>query len=447
MLAVCALRPAWRRHVRLVGAAVLVLVALQVLVEGPRWQLWPAYGAALMAGLLAALGRPGQPGTPRSTALVAVLGALLSGLVGAALPVPALGPLLEGAGPVGTTSWELVDPGRTQPSARAEGEPRLVVAQAWYPAAAATGEPDRITRNVDDFAAAAGGWLGIPPQVLGHLGLATTTARVDAPLAAPDDGLPVVVVLHGWGGFRQAQVLLQEALAADGHLVLALDHTHAALATELLDGTVVPIDPALLPTGAPPPVYDAAATRLQQVFADDVALLLDDLAAGGQVPSDVAAAADLDRLVLLGHSTGGGAAVLACRALEVCDGMLGFDPWVEPLPDDVLTPGLDVPLVSLRSEDWLDDPNERELALLHGASDDQRALALLGTEHRDVTVLPLLTPLAPRIGLAGDLDPMVTQQRTLDVARAFLAEVLGSGGGDPALLDEPADPLVDAPPG
>lgn len=447
MLAVCALRPAWRRHVRLAGAAVLALVAVQVLAEGPRWQFWPAYGSALIAGLLAAFGRPGQPGTPRSTATVALLGVLLSGLLGAALPVLVLGPLLDDAGPVGTTSWELVDPDRTQPSARAEGEPRRVVAQAWYPATAATGELDRITRNPEAFAAAAGAWLEIPPLVLGHLGLATTTAHVDAPLAAPDRGLPVVVVLHGWGGFRQAQVLLQEALAADGHLVLALDHTYAALATELLDDTVVPIDPALLPTGAPPAVYDAAATRLQQVFADDVALLLEDLAAGGAVPADVAAAADLDRLVLLGHSTGGGAAVLACRALEACDGMLGFDPWVEPLPDDLLTPGLDVPLVSLRSEDWLDDPNERELGLLHAASPDQRALALLGTEHRDVTVLPLLTPLAPQIGMAGQLDPMATQQRTLDVARAFLAEVLGSGGGDPALLDAPDEPLVAAPVG
>lgn len=437
LLVVVALRHTWRRHARLVGVVVLLVGAAQVLLEGQRWQLWPAYGAAGVAGLLAAAGPAKRPASPRLLALVAGLGTLLAVVFGTVLPVPALD-LRPVDRAVGTQEWVLTD---------ADRDGRRIVVQAWYPTDDTAGRADALTSNPGGFAVAAGGWLGLPPGLLEHLGLATSQAWVDATVAAPDGGLPVVLLSHGWGGFRKAQVLLAEGLAADGHLVLSPDHTLGSLATEYPDGEVVAIDPTLLPDDVPPPVYDAASQRLERLFADDLLLTLDALAtATGGTPGDVAAAADLDRLVLAGHSTGGGAAVWTCAETPACDGLVGYDPWVEPLPEEIRTNGLSVPLLSLRSGEWVGNDNDADLAVLHAASDDERRLAVPGTDHRDVTVLPLLTPLAGRIGLAGSLAPMTTQQVTLDVTRAFLAEVLGTGSGDPGVLDEPPPPVLLEPP-
>ncbi len=329
---------------------------------------------------------------------------------------------------VGTTTFTVAD-----------GDRRLPV-QVWYPTDPdAEGERNVITADPVGFAVIAGGWLGLPPTLLGHLGLIRTAAVVDAPL--PEAPLPVVVSVHGWGGFRHAQVQLLEDLAADGHLVVAMDHVGGAIVAQPVDGgELIPIDPDLLPDGVPDDVYQQASEELERRFRDDVLALVEELTTPtGQVPADVAALVDLDRLVLHGHSTGGGAAIWACQDLgpDRCDGVVGHDPWVEPLPQAVRQAGLDVPLLSLRSEPWVGDENDALLVDVHAATPRTWGLAIPGTLHRDVTVLTLLTPLASQAGLSGERDPADTHRLTLQVTAAFLAEVLGSGTGDPGLLEDP----------
>ena len=324
--------------------------------------------------------------------------------------------------------------------------------QVWYPTDAADGPRNPITTQPAEFADIAGGWLGLPPLLLQHLGLARTAALVDAPL--PAEPLPVVVSVHGWGGFRAAQVQLLEELAADGHLVISMDHVYGSLVAQPVDGSeLIGIEPDLLPDGAPQDVYDRASTELERLFRDDVLALIADLADGGGpmgegAPAEVVAAADLDRLVIQGHSTGGGAAIWACAELGVpaCDGVIGHDPWVEPLPAEVRAAGLDVPLVSLRSEPWVGDDNDALLVDVHAGTTDAVGLAIPGTLHRDVTVLSLLTPLAQQVGLTGSLDPAETHRLTRQITSATLAWMLGSGSGRVELLTKPPDGVVAAPP-
>lgn len=420
------------------GAALLVLA-----LGTPRWQLVPAgLALALLVGVaLLQLTWPDAPTTlPRITAVVAVLGLLTSVGLAWVLPVPRLA-LAADSAPIGAVAFDLVDDARTSPSGRDDG-PRSTPVQAWYPTADGDGPRVRITDEPRAFAGAVSQFLGLPAFALTHLDEVRTAAVADA---APVDGrLPVVLSIHGWGGFRFAQAQLLEQLAADGHLVLAMDHTHGSLAAQPVAGGVVPIDPMLLPGDVPPPVYDAAAEQLERTFADDAAFLLEALRSGDtQVPADVLAAADLDRLVVLGHSTGGGAAALLC-AEQPCDGMVLFDPWVEPVPASVREAGFAAPTLVLLSGDWDGNDNDQLLRPMVAASDDARLFVLEGTTHNDVTVQARLSPLATSLGISGSVDTARVDEIVLALTRSWIARTSDTGPGDPSLVDDPDFPELRA---
>ena len=417
----------------LVAAGAALLVGL---LGTPRWQLVPGgLALALLAGVaLLQLGWPDAPvPLPRSTAALALVGIGTSAALAWVLPIPRLA-LEPGSRPVGSVAFDLVDPTRTSPSGRDDG-PRRTPVQAWFPTDTTDGPRVRITDEPRPFAAAVSQFLGLPAFALTHLDEVATAAVDGAPPV--DERLPVVVSLHGWGGFRFAQAPLLEQLAADGHLVLAMDHTHGSLAAQPAAGGVVPIDPQLLPDDVPPQVYDAAATLLERTFADDAAHLVEALRTGdAQVPAEVLAVADLDRLVVLGHSTGGGAAALFC-AEQPCDAMVLYDPWVEPVPADVRASGFAAPSLVLLSEDWEGNDNDGVLRPMVAASDAAPLFVLDGTTHNDVTVQSRLSPLSQQLGIAGSVPSDRVDEIVTALTRSWIARTTGVGPGDPRLVDDP----------
>lgn len=421
---------------------VVVVVAGALLLLGtPRWQLVPAAVGLLVLGGVAAsqvLGEGAGGTTPGWAAGVAATGLALTALLAWALPIPSL-ELADDSRPVGSVAFDLVDPSRTSP-VTGDDSPRLTPVQAWFPTDRPGGPRLRVTDEPVAFAGAVSRFLGIPTFALTHLGQVRTAAVTDAPPV--DQRLPVVVSLHGWGGFRFAQAPLLEQLAADGHLVLALDHTGGSLAAQPVDGGVVPLDPSLLPSDAPPAEYDAAARSLERTFADDARNLIKAVRSGdGQVPPEVLAAADLDRLVVLGHSTGGGAAALLC-AEEPCDAMVLFDPWVEPVPPDVRADGFAAPTLAVVSGAWDGIANDALLRPMVDASDRARRLVLAGTTHNDVTVQARLSPLASRLGIAGSIPSDRLEEIVLALTRSWLVATGGTGPGDASLVEAPPFPEV-----
>lgn len=434
---------------RRVGAALVLAsvgtVGVLLLATGPRWrwQLVPllvATAVAVVTSLVRSGGRAREDLGGRGAGAAVATGVLLSLAAGLLLPVPSF-TLAPDTGPVGTVAFDLVDPARSSPSdTTSADEPRRITVQAWWPAVEETGSRLAITDDGPALADAAGGFLGLPPLVLGHLDVVETAAFVAAP-PAPGRRLPVVVSLHGWGGFRFAQVALLEQLAADGRLVLAIDHTHGAVAAQPVVGGVVPIDESLLPDDAPDEVYDEASTVLEDTFRGDAVTLLAALRArDGAVPRDVLELADLDRLAVMGHSTGGGAAVWWCTQEEACDGALTWDPWVEPLPDEVRADPPGVPWLSVLSDAWVGNDNDAVLRPMVADATDAAVVAILGTEHRDVTVQPLLSPLAAPIGLAGELDKRRTDEIALALSRGFLARLFDDADAPSGLVSTPVAP-------
>jgi predicted dienelactone hydrolase len=420
------------------GALVLAVTTLVVSVahlvaEHPRWQLFPLYLAVVgvTAGGLVTGIRSEAPRPRRTFVAVNLVLAGVAVALGWAVPVAVLDPP-DGPLAVGTTSFSWSDPERPERYGDRPGVPRELVAQVWYPAdPAAAVEPAPWVAEPDRFGALVAAALDLPSFALDHLGLISSYATTDAPGAeAAAASRPLLLYSHGWRGFRTIHSTLLEELASHGYVVVALDHTHGSVASVFPDGRVTPLDPQALPDDVPQDVRDDAGVELVATFARDLAAAVDHLELA--LPPEVMATVDLDRVGLLGHSTGGGAAILACSQLPSCAAVVAYDPWVEPLPDELAGAGLEVPLLSLRSEDWIGGPNDKRLRRLHaGTSAPEGRVAMAGVDHRDFTLLPMLSPLAARAGFSGSTPGAVTHEIVEDWTLRFFDHHLRDRGVDP----------------
>jgi len=436
-------RRALRSPVLLLTTASLVaaLVA-HIVVEGLRWQLVPVGTSSVLLAVLVVLRAAGRSAPlVRGVAGLTAFAALLSSLLGWALPVRVL-PDPTGPHAIATTSIVLRDATRIERYGPEPGGAREIVVQLWYPAAAGSTEGSpraTLLPSAQDFAGLAAAEFGLPSFALSHLRQVRGHAVEGAP-ALDTGALPVVVLSHGWTGFRVVQADLAEQLASAGYVVAAPDHTYGALISTFPDGRTVPFDPQALPDweSTPAAVYEERSRALIATFADDLALVM--AALGTAPPEALAGRLDVSRFALLGHSTGGGAAITACAALSGCAAVVGFDPWVDPVDPDLRSAGFEVPLLSLRTQDWTERPNESALAELHAR---QRArgvpegrVLLRGALHRDYTLVPALSPVGRLIGLEGETPGRLTRAATIVWTQRFVDHHLRGIGTDP-LLDPP----------
>lgn len=392
------------------GIAASLLVAglvLQLQIEGFRWQLIPLYLVAvgLALGDILFIDRTLEWTRRVARGLFGLAGVALVAVLPIVLPVPEL-PLPSGPESIGTITAELVDTSREEIYGESPGGPRRVVAQIWYPSSSSEGiEPTLWSEDWDVVAPAMATRLGFPSWTLNHTRYTESHAQPSVPVA--EGTFPVVIYSHGWTGFRTIGVNQVETLTSNGYLVIAVDHTHGAVATRFDDGTVVEYDPAALPDEQEvgEEAHLKAAEQLMEVYAGDLIAVLDALEEGQEGPlAAIADSADLTRIGIFGHSTGGGAAVRVCLLDERCDAVLGFDAWVEPLPDSVIKNTATRPALFMRSDGWRGTLNDSRL---RGIAERSEAptywLGVEGADHNDFVVTPLLSPWAASFGLKGSI--------------------------------------------
>jgi dienelactone hydrolase len=425
----------------LAGLALLAVAAAgQLVLSGWRWQLVPAAAGALLLALVLGVRASGRPALlAGTTAAITLVGALSSLALSWALPLRVM-PVPDGPHAIGTTTLVLTDPSRTERYGPEPGGPRELVVQVWYPAApGAPRSPGPLVPQAAAFVDLGAAELGLPRFALGHLGAIRGNATVDA--QALPSASPVALLAHGWTGFRIIQSDLAEQLASEGWVVVAADHRYGALVTTFPDGRADRFDATALPESGTVPdgVYARRSRALVATFADDLAFVLRTLA--DDPPAVLAGRLDVTRVAMLGHSTGGGAAIEACAAAASCAAAVGFDPWVEPVAPDVLRSGTGRPLLSLRTEDWATRPNEAVLQALHRAQRAERVpeglVRIDGALHRDFTLIGALSPLARLLGLAGETPDRDTRSATIAWTSRFLDHHVRGIGPDP-LSDPPA---------
>ncbi|MFI5897010.1 hypothetical protein ACIA5D_43640 [Actinoplanes sp. NPDC051513] len=181
-------------------------------------------------------------------------------------------------------------------------------------------------------------------------------------------------------------------------------------------------------------------------LARDVSFALDRLEAldQGDPAGILAGRLDLRRSGVFGVSLGGIVGAEACRTESRLHACLLMD---APMPTDVVRDGLPQPTMwitrdaaTMHREGW--SPSEIEehrnsmRAVFHGLRADGYFVQVSGMFHLNLTDFPSVSPLLPRLGIAGPIDA----GRAHAIVNAYTLALFGHQlkGAPAALLDGPA---------
>ena len=414
-------RPFW---LRLLPAFTFIALVLHLIVEGYRWQMIPLYALTLMQMLLSFFGAE----LKRLGSFLTLILLAVSAALPVLLPVPSF-PASSGPYQVGTRIYELTDLGR-QEIYSGKIEPRRFQIQVWYPSEPGSSDVRAPwMAKAEIFAPAIAKYIRMPSFFLDHLTLVRTPAYQESKIAHVEEGYPVILFSHGWNGFNTQNTGQAIQLASHGYVVVGVQHTYGAVITVFDDGTIARNNPSALPSGAPDAEYEAAARKLVDQWAGDLGYALDFLGEqGDHSESPFYKSLDLSRVGVYGHSTGGGAAIQFCGTDTRCKALLGMDPFMRPVSREVLENGLLQPSFFMFSQRWADDVDSRNNQLFHrfilNTPQILGVIYIEGTAHYDFSDLPLLSPLAPRLGLKGPINGKRVTGIINDYLLSFFDETL-----------------------
>ncbi|WP_438446338.1 alpha/beta hydrolase family protein [Gorillibacterium sp. sgz5001074] len=281
----------------------LAAMLLQAVLEGWRWQVGGLYLAAIL-GLAQGLRRrtihgPKARAYPGSWAYRVILPVvLLSATSAFLLPVPRL-EKPEGPYAVGTETFWWKD------EQRPEGDgsrPRELAVQIWYPAIHRSSDHEApYIPGIQQLARMLWKEKRAPVFLSAYLHHTKTFSYEGATL--PESGrFPVVLLSHGWPGFRFTYHYLVTGLASQGYVVASIDHTGGAAAAVFPDGHVVLQDPSPKEEDLP------AWNRLvDEIWSEDDRFVLNRLMEldNGAPGSRFYHRLDTGRTAVIGHSFGG----------------------------------------------------------------------------------------------------------------------------------------------
>lgn len=393
---------------------------IHLLFEGYRWQMLPIYAASVgLAATTLRAHRNAEKRPIRAGLIVALAGLILGTALLLLLPVPRF-PKPDGPYPIGTVSYHWIDASRAETYGDTPGGPRELIAQVWYPAEPSGGRPERWLAGGIMTSRAMAAWSRFPRYLIDQTALAYTHAHAGALISDHQNVYPVIVYVHGWGGFRNINPDQIEALVSHGYVVVSADHTYGALLTVFPDGRLAPNDRRALSGDGSDGDGVRAATALVQTYAADARFVLDQVAQlnAADPVSRFTGRLDVEHVGLFGHSTGGGAVVLLCAEDARCQAALGMDTWIERVADDVIGRGLTQPLLMMNSEGWSKggDNYTRQRRLYEAMHNTAYFLSIDGTTHYDFVAVPAISPLAPLLGVKGPLPA----RRVMEINNTYL---------------------------
>lgn len=414
---------------------------LSIAFEGMRWQMFPAYLLVVVCVLLAVWNMRRGKGNGRTTvgiigSIVGIVWLIIAFALPIALPVPQF-TATTGPYAIGTASIYLVDESREEIYTEAEGDPRELMAQIWYPAALTeSAEPALYLEALDVAGPVLAERFNLPAFLFDHVNLAQTGTHKNVPAAENAETFPLILFSHGLTGIRGQNTNMVRKLVSNGYVVAAVDHTYANALTVFPDGRIILYDPErIFSNGEPNPDEGA---QLVQVWADDLAFLLDQLTVWNEEAGHVLnGRLDLEHVGVFGHSTGGGATLRFCLDDVRCTAGAPLDSWVLPVGADILQSPPDQPFMFINSPEWLGSINqERGRDILATLPNDGYEVTLANSEHYDFSDLALLSPLTPQLGLSGAINSHDSQTMQNEYLLAFFNHYLKNR--DEPLLERPS---------
>lgn len=388
-----------------------------------RWQLTTWYTALVLVAVIEIVARVRL--TPIHKRVVQSVYGLIIVSVLAMIAFP-LYPMPEASGPyaIGTSSEIIVNNERTEQYGELSGQPRTFKVQYWYPAQTTVGysQTKWIADGIEVPRALTRDW-SLPYFVLDHISAYGSSAFLDAPISTDQPTIPIAIISHGWSSKRTLHTDLAEELASQGYFVVGIEHTYGSLATMLGDSDEETqyLFREALPPRAQTPNYLEFANLLVETYASDIIAAINTLEALNQAPGALNQQLDLSNINVIGHSTGGGAAVKAAMDDARITSVLGMDAWVEPLSQADLNAGLATRALYIRSNGWeTGENNEFLYQLLKTSSNASPLYQIDGTTHYDFAMVYMYSPLTRALGLTGSVNAEYLNQLLETVVLEFL---------------------------
>ncbi len=376
--------------------------------------------------------------------VLVVLTAVGVGLLRLFLPIFQFPPP-TGTYAIGTLTYHWVDAERAEIFTAAPDDMRELMVQIWYPAVKSDGPR---APYIDDGNALVpmARLLGVPDPTFQHLRWVTTNAVVGAPVDERAGQSPVLIFLHGRGGYRQHNTAQVEELVSHGYIIIAIDQPYAAAGVSFPDGRLISLSPRMM-QGAFGRGQMSIDDPLIPYLAQDVVFVLDQLLRLDQEapPGVLRGRMDLEHVGVFGVSLGGIISLEACLLDARLSACLVMDAFV---PGDVVREGLSQPTMwisrdaeTMRREGWTEidiDKTQTTMAAafdaLPGAGYIVRIPGIYHIEFSDARFL-VLPPLGEVLGLFGTVD----HERASDFVDAMVLAFF-----DHHLKEYPA-PLLDDP--
>jgi predicted dienelactone hydrolase len=461
----------WRGGVVLIT---LSLAVVQVLMEGPRWQMAPAYvltGLFLLVWLLQSFAPVGGSVKRILTNRLVVGFAITLCIIGTGLSaaLPIVLPIFQfprPSGPydIGTVTYHWTDASRREVFSPDKNMRRELMAQVWYPARKGSSSSHApYLPDASDVMTAEARLHNWPDFALQHLKYVTTNAAESAPIADDQPGYPVLIYLEGLTGYRQMTTFQIEELVSHGYIVVGIDQPGAAAAVVFPDGHQIAI------TGLLPQIMSlvnqslSPAEKAPQLngqtfkdgiipyFAQDVSFTLDQLASLNTTdPKGILTGKlDLQHIGMFGMSLGGMVGAQAClqdsriKACLIIDVAMTADVVQKGLRQPTMwitRPANTMRLERQKAGGWAEKDIVQTQTTMHAVYNslptDGYFVQIPGAFHIDFTDLNLLSPIFPIIGFSGPIG----SQRTHEIVNAYSVAFFNQHlKGEPeALLDGPA---------
>ena len=451
VLAVPRLRAA--RWAGVVVLATVFIAVVQVLAEGMRWQMIPAYvlaelflGVGLLRSFVSVSGGVKRILTSRAFTAFAIMLCVVG--MGLATSLPIVLPVFHFPGPsgqyaIGTVTYHWTDDSRREVFSTDKNRRRELMAQVWYPAR--KGSASSHASYIPDADAVATALVRLhnwPDFSFQHLKYVTTNATVSVPMADDKPSYPVLIFLEGLTGFRQMNTFQVEELVSHGYIIVGLDQPGAAVTVIFPDGQQIAIpsipqvmnplvDQSLSPHEKAPQFNGQTfKDGILPYFAQDVSFTLDQLATLNMAdPKHILSGKlDLQHIGVFGMSLGGMVSAQACLQDPRIKACLLID---VAMTNDVVQKGLRQPAMwitrpadSMRLErqragGWAEKDVEQTQntmrSVYNNLPGDGYFVQIPGAFHIDFTDLTYLSPLFPITGFSGPIGG----QRTHDIVNAY----------------------------
>lgn len=432
-------------------------IALQLILNGFRLQMIPAYLIWLIAIIAALRHREHKPKI--MVRVLKTIGILLI-LVLSIIP-PSVLPVFELPEPRGpyNVGTELihVKTNRDEIITKDTSDKRELLYKIWYPSEADVsslkGEKYVDQGSRIGFAR----MYGTPPALLNYLDLVKTFVYTNLPVA--DGRFPVLIFSHGYGSQATGYYAMLTELASQGYIIINMNHTYESLGVTFPDGKItlfdfdyareiskesMKVDEALEKAFEKGRDFEDSHSiikkamknyhkaEMQVRWAQDIIFTIDLLAkwnAKGLLKDKI----DFDKIGVFGHSVGGGTsanvAIMDSRVKAAAN--LDGNPW-----GNLIDTTLNIPFLHV-SADW---PAEywdiNSHIYINKSTDCFYETKLLNSGHSNFMDIPFMIPVRS-LSRAGDIDPYQGMEIVTKLLTSFFDKHLKNRpDADPKKIDE-----------